>query len=68
MKKVEFVRVKSSINGFAPMKGPTNTFKDVEKIIKERIEKGWEFAGSVPITTRGTGEIETMSLVFHKNQ
>lgn len=68
MRKVEFVRIKSETNGFAFVKGITNTFNGVEETIKERIENGWEFGGYVPLTTRGTGEIETMTLVFQKDE
>ena len=43
-------------------------FDRVEEIIKERIENGWDYCGYVPIETRGTGDIETMSLIFQKNE
>lgn len=49
-------------------KGTKYGFDRVEEIIKERIENGWDYCGYVPIETRGTGDIETMSLVFQKNE
>lgn len=66
MKKVDFVRVKSELCGYGFGKGTKYSFDGVEKMIQERIESGWEYCGYVPIETRGTGDIETMSLVFQK--
>jgi hypothetical protein len=68
MKKVEFVRIKSELIGYGLGKGTKYGFDRVEEIIKERIENGWDYCGYVPIETRGTGDIETMSLVFQKNE
>ena len=68
MRKVEFVRIKSELIGYGLGKGTKYGFDRVEEIIKERIEKGWDYCGYVPIETRGTGDIETMSLVFQKNE
>ena len=68
MKKVEFVRLKSELDGYGPFKGSVYCFRDVESIIKERIENGWEYLGYVPFQTRATGDIETMSLVFQKEE
>lgn len=68
MKKVEFVRIKSELIGYGLGKGTKYGFDRVEEIIKERIENGWDYCGYVPIETRGTGDIETMSLVFRKNE
>ncbi len=68
MKKVEFVRVKSELSGYGLGKGIKSSFGSVEGIIKKRIENGWSFEGYVPIETRGTGDIETMSLVFQKDE
>jgi hypothetical protein len=67
MKKVEFVRVRSSLCGYGLGKGTKYSFKGAEKIIKEYIENGWSFEGYIPIETRGTGDIETMSLVFQRD-
>ena len=66
MKKVEFVRIKSELIGYGLGKGTKYGFDRVEEIIKERIENGWDYCGYVPIETRGTGDIETMSLIFQK--
>ena len=68
MKKVEFVRIKSELIGYGLGKGTKYGFDRVEEIIKERIENGWDYCGYVPIETRGTGDIETMSLVFQKDE
>ena len=68
MKKVEFVRIKSELIGYGLGKGTKYGFDRVEEIIKERIENGWDYCGYVPIETRQTGDIETMSLVFQKDE
>ena len=68
MKKVDFVRVKSEICGYGLGKGMKYSFEDVEEIIKERVENGWSFEGYIPIETRATGDIETMSLIFQKEE
>lgn len=68
MKTVEFVRVKSELSGYGFGKGTKYSFEGVEEIIRERIENGWSFEGYVPIETRGTGDIETMSLVFQRDK
>lgn len=68
MKKVEFVRIKSELSGYGFGKGTKYSFDGVENIIKNRIENGWEYCGYVPLETRGTGDIEKMSLVFQKDE
>ena len=68
MKKVEFVRVRSSLSGSGLGKGTKYSFKGAEEIIKERIENGWSFEGYIPLETRGTGDIEMMSLIFQKEE
>lgn len=68
MKKVEFVRIKSDLCGYGFGKGAKFSFEGAEKIIKERIEQGWSFIGYIPLETRGTGDIETMSLIFEKEE
>lgn len=67
MKQVEFVRFKSEPCGFGLGKGGKYSFDGVEETIRERIEAGWEFCGFVPVETRATGEIETLSLVFQRD-
>ena len=66
MKKVEFVRVSSVASGYGFGKGIKNEFPNIEKIIRERISGGWDYCGYVPFETRGTGEVETISLIFTK--
>lgn len=68
MKKVEFVRVKSGLSGYGFGKGTRYSFDGVEDTIKQYIEDGWEYCGYVPVETRGTGDIETISLVFQKEE
>mgnify|MGYP006923395342 CR=1 FL=1 len=68
MKKVEFVKLKSELDGYGPFKGSVYTFRGVEDIIKERVENGWEYLGYIPVQTRATGDIETMSLIFQKDE
>lgn len=68
MKKVEFVELRSELSGFGLGKGTRYTFDGVENIIKERIENGWDYCGYVPLETRGTGDIEVMSLIFQKDE
>ena len=66
MKKVEFVHINSEVNGYGLGKGMRFTFHNVEKVIRERITDGWEYLGYVPLETRGTGDIEKISLIFTK--
>lgn len=66
VKQVEFVRIKAEVTGYGFIKGISNTFDGAEDIIRERLLDGWDFHGYVPVSTRGTGEIEEMSLVFTK--
>lgn len=68
MKKVEFVRLKSELCGYGFGKGTKYSFEGVEEVIRERIETGWTYCGYVPVETRGTGDIELMSLVFQKEE
>lgn len=68
MKKVEFVRVKSELSGYGFGKGTKYSFDGVEEIIRKHIEGGWSFEGYVPLTTRGTGDIEEMSLIFQREE
>ncbi len=68
MKKVEFVRVRSTLCGYGLGKGTKYSFEGAEEIIKGHIESGWSFEGYIPIETRGTGDIETMSLIFQRDE
>lgn len=67
MKRVEFVRVKAELYGYGLGKGSKYSFNRAEEIIKERMTSGWSFEGYIPIETRATGEIETISLIFQKD-
>ena len=68
MKKVEFVRIKSELSGYGFGKGTKYCFDGAESIIKERLEEGWSYLGYIPIETRGTGELETLSLIFQREE
>lgn len=68
MKKVEFVRITSGFSGFGLGKGTYNSFEQGEETVAEYIENGWEYCGYLPIETRGTGELTTISLVFQKEE
>lgn len=68
MKKIEFVRLTSTLTGFGLGKGTKFSFEEIEDVIKKRMEGGWEYSGFAPITTRGTGSIETLTLIFQKDE
>lgn len=68
MKKVRFVRVSSLLCGYGLGKGTKYRFENVEETIQEWIENGWEYCGYVPLETRGTGDMETMSLIFQREE
>ena len=66
MKKVKFIEVKSELSGWGGIKGNKYIFPNINETIEEMIKKGWEYLGYVPKQTRGTGDIETLSLIFQK--
>ena len=68
MKKVKFVRVRSELSGYGFGKGTKYSFDGVGDIIREHIQDGWSFEGYVPVTTRGTGDIEELSLIFQREE
>ncbi|MFQ9923723.1 MAG: DUF4177 domain-containing protein [Beduini sp.] len=68
MKQVKFIEVKSELSGYGLGKGTRYTFEGLEKVIYEMIMKGWDYKGYVPKETRGTGDIEKMSLIFQKDE
>ena len=68
MKKVEFVKVRSELFGYGFGKGTRYSFDGVEETIRQYIDDGWEYCGYVPLETRGTGDIEVMSLIFQREQ
>ena len=67
MKEVEFVRLRSRLCGIGLGKGSRYQFNRIEETIRERIEAGWEYCGYVPVETRGTGDIEALSLIFQRD-
>lgn len=66
IKKVEFVRLKSTLKGFGVGKGVKYVFDDFRDIIKEKIEQGWDYNGYIPVEQRGTGDVEQIDLIFTK--
>lgn len=68
MKQVEFEHVTSELCGWGLGKGNRYEFANVEEIITRRVQEGWTFQGYVPLTTRGTGEADSISLVFVREQ
>lgn len=68
MKKIQFIRIKSELCGYGLGKGTKYSFPCAEETIREWVERGWEYCGFVPLETRGTGDIETMSLIFQKEE
>ncbi len=68
MKKVKFIEIESELCGWGGFKGTKYVFPDINKTIEKMIKKGWEYCGYVPNTTRGTGEIEKLSLIFQKDE
>lgn len=67
MKKVEFERITFELSDLGFVIGQRYIFHGVEEIIKERIQNGWDYQGHVPIQIRKNGEIETISLIFIKD-
>lgn len=68
MKKVKFVRMKSETVSVLGFKGSKYKFEGIEEIIKTRLLDGWEYLGYVPVITRTTGDIETLSLIFERDE
>ncbi len=68
MKKIEFERIKSETVSWGGIKGSRYKFEGIEEKIKERLLDGWNYLGYIPIETRATGDIETLSLIFEKDK
>lgn len=68
MKRVEFVKVKSELSGYGFSKGTKYRFDGIEELIRKWIEDGWDYCGYVPFETRGVGDIETISLIFQREE
>lgn len=66
MKKVKFIEIKSELSGWGGIKGGKYEFPNINETIEEMIKEGWEYSGYVPNITRATGDIETLSLIFQK--
>ena len=67
MKRVEFVRIQSQICGFGLGKGMKYYFQNIEEVIQARLEQGWTYMGYGPVETRATGDIETLSRIFQRD-
>lgn len=68
MKDVKFEHITAKLSGYGFGKGIESRFNGAEDIIKKEIENGWDFCGYIPLETRGTGEIQTISLIFQKEE
>ncbi len=68
MKKIVFVRIKSTLNGFGLGRGVKYRFEETRKIIEEQAEAGYSYKGYVPVEQRGTGDISILDLVFEKEE
>ena len=68
MRQVEFEHVRAEWVGYGLGKGMENQFTGAEECIQARIQEGWDYQGYLPLTTRGTGEIEEISLVFVREE
>ncbi len=66
MKKVKFIEIKSELCGWGGFKGSKYIFPNINETIEEMIKKDWDYCGYVPNETRATGDIETLSLIFQK--
>ena len=66
MKKIKFIEIKSELNGWGGIKGYKYVFPNINETIEKMIQEGWEYSGYIPNETRGTGEIEKLSLIFQK--
>lgn len=66
MKKVEFVRVESKLNGFGIGKGVKYVFEDIREIIEKKYKEDYTYKGYVPVETRRTGDITVIDLIFEK--
>lgn len=66
MKEVKFVRATSEMCGYSLGKGSKYSFNTVENTIREYMQDGWEYNGFAPLTTRGTGDMETITLIFQR--
>lgn len=67
MKQVQFVHTRSYLVGFGMGKGAKYRFDDVEQTIESFLKDGWTYEGWVPYITRATGDNETISLIFTKD-
>ncbi len=68
MKKVSFVRVKSELTSLMGLGQGAKYEFHVENIIADKLNDGWNYLGYVPVETRGNGNIETMSLIFEREE
>lgn len=68
MKKIKFIEIKSEICWYGGFKGTKYRFPEINETIEDMINKGWEYCGYVPNETRGTGDIEKLSLIFQKEE
>ena len=68
MKKIEFVRLKSTLKGYGLGKGVKYNFENTREIIEEKAKEGFSYYGFVPVEQRGTGEATIIDLIFEKDE
>ena len=68
MKEIKFIDVKSELDGFGAFKGNRYVFPEIKPTIEKMIKNGWDYAGNVPLVTRGVGDIEKISLIFQREK
>ena len=66
MKQIKFIEIKSELDGWGGFKGSKYIFPDINETIEKMLKEGWSYLGYVPNETRGTGDIEKLSLIFQK--
>ena len=67
MYKYEFVEV--SFSGLGLSNGHRYDIdSNICEIINEKAKKGFKYSGFIPITQRGTGIIEKITLIFEKEE
>jgi len=69
MYKYEFVEVSYSFSGLGLGNGHRYDIdSNICEIINEKAKKGFKYSGFIPITQRGTGIIEKITLIFEKEE
>ena len=65
MLKYEFERVDCAVGGYSLFGGGAQTHRE---IIQRRAAEGWRFAGCIPAAQRAGVAIESIDLVFEREE